>query len=434
MNGTHISLFAGVDMTSLAIEPLGFKTIATAEIDEFNRSVLKARHPEAMHFSDVRDVSITNGYLNRRVGRSDFPAYTKRAQPLIVSGGFPCQDISLSGHGAGIDGERSGLWGEFARVISEFKPEYVLIENVAALRGRGLDRILRDLASLGYIARWDCIPAAAVGAPHMRDRMFIVAIQQSGDDGATLGTPIDPKLVGLVTNAGVEKAAEPLVPLGKLPRAGRLIGRAVYEDKPIATQREAKAAIRRNEMLLPSPAKSEPGWKNIVVHDRNGQPPAHPNQRFYDRDTGRVVQKGVAQVATMFPNLRPASHVLLPTPRHAANEWRTTRNAPSHGKSHGKTLAGEINDLERESGRTPAKPSDSAGNLSPRWVEWMMGLPADWTNPDVPNDDLRPFEGWQDERVPRTETDAPHRRKRLEACGNGLVPQAAAVALDWVMP
>lgn len=412
--GDHISLFAGVGMTDSAAESFGFQTAVTAEADEFNRSVLRKRFPSATHFADVREVRALRllTYAPRVGGQP-------RTRPLMVSGGFPCQDVSLSGHGAGLDGARSGLWSEFARVIREFQPQYVLIENVAALRGRGLDRVLADLASMAYEARWDCIPAAAVGAPHMRDRMFIAAVRS----GTMPHEGEYERSLGFVDNVAGEK----------LPRAGSMRAGFVAQDTPIATQRAAKAAVKAGEMLLPSPAKHEPGWRNLEILDRSGKSPAHPNQRFYDKATGRVVQKGVAQIAAMFPNLKPASHALLPTPRRAANEWRTTRNAPSHGKSHGKTLAGEVNDQERAAGRTPAKPSDSAGNLSPRWVEWLMGLPAEWTNPDVDNADLVPFEGWDAERRPRTEQDAPHRRKRLEACGNGLVPQAAAVALSWMV-
>ena len=83
----------------------------------------------------------------------------------VICGGFPCQDISVAGKGAGIDGDRTGLWTEYARLIGELRPRYVIVENVAALLGRGLDRVLGDLAALGYDAEWHCIPASAVGAP-----------------------------------------------------------------------------------------------------------------------------------------------------------------------------------------------------------------------------------------------------------------------------
>src|SRR5690606_35077008 len=84
----------------------------------------------------------------------------------------------LAGKGAGIEGSRSGLWQEYARLIRELRPRYVIVENVAALRSRGLDRVLGDLAACGYDAEWDCIPASAVGAPHRRDRLWLVAYPQ----------------------------------------------------------------------------------------------------------------------------------------------------------------------------------------------------------------------------------------------------------------
>ena len=93
----------------------------------------------------------------------------------VVCGGFPCQDISYAGKGAGLLGERSGLWFEFARVVGEVCPRIVLVENVAALLSRGIGEVLGTLASFGYDAEWHCIPAAAVGAPHLRERVFIVA-------------------------------------------------------------------------------------------------------------------------------------------------------------------------------------------------------------------------------------------------------------------
>jgi len=92
-----------------------------------------------------------------------------------ICGGFPCQDISIAGKGAGLDGARSGLWSEIARLVGELRPRYVIVENVAALLDRGLGDVLGALAALGYDAEWHCIPAAHVGAAHRRDRVWIVA-------------------------------------------------------------------------------------------------------------------------------------------------------------------------------------------------------------------------------------------------------------------
>jgi DNA (cytosine-5)-methyltransferase 1 len=102
----------------------------------------------------------------------------------IWTGGFPCQDISNAGKRAGIGGERSGLWSEYIRLVRLVRPRYVLVENVAALLGRGVDVVLGDLAESGYDAEWDCLPAAAVGAPHRRDRLFIIAHDESIGRGA----------------------------------------------------------------------------------------------------------------------------------------------------------------------------------------------------------------------------------------------------------
>ena len=97
----------------------------------------------------------------------------------VVSGGFPCQDISVAGKGAGINGSRSGLWGEMARIIDEVRPEYAFVENVPVLTSRGLGRVLGDLAEMGFDAKWGVLGAADVGAQHQRDRIWIVADARS---------------------------------------------------------------------------------------------------------------------------------------------------------------------------------------------------------------------------------------------------------------
>ena len=101
----------------------------------------------------------------------------------VITGGFPCQDISQAGKQVGIDGERSGLWSELARIIGEVRPRYAVLENVAALlsgdSGRWFERVLGDLAEIGYDCEWHCIPAANLGAPHRRDRIWIISYPHS---------------------------------------------------------------------------------------------------------------------------------------------------------------------------------------------------------------------------------------------------------------
>ena len=158
-----LDLFSGIGGFSLGLERTGgFETVAFCEIEDFPRRVLAKHWPNVPCYRDVRE--LTADTLCRDGIAVD-----------VICGGFPCQDISLAGKGAGIEGERSGLWAEYARIVGELRPRYVIVENVAALLARGLDRVLGDLAALGYDAEWDCIPAAAVGAPHRRDRVWIVA-------------------------------------------------------------------------------------------------------------------------------------------------------------------------------------------------------------------------------------------------------------------
>jgi len=152
------SLFSGIGGIDLGLERAGMEIRWHSEIDPYASRVLAKHWPGVPNLGDIT--------------RIDFTA----VEPVdVLAGGFPCQDISTAGKGAGIEGERSGLWREYARAVGELRPRYVFVENVAALLVRGLDRVLGDLAALGYDAEWDCIPASALGAPHRRDRLWLVA-------------------------------------------------------------------------------------------------------------------------------------------------------------------------------------------------------------------------------------------------------------------
>ena len=160
------SLFAGVGGLELGLERAGVgHTVWQVELDDFCRSVLTKHWPNVERHADVRAVGSQN------------------LSPVgVICGGFPCVDISFAGLGAGLAGERSGLWWEFARIVRELRPRFVVVENVAALLVRGVDDVLGTLASLGYDAEWSCVRACDVGAPHRRDRLFIVA-QLADADG-----------------------------------------------------------------------------------------------------------------------------------------------------------------------------------------------------------------------------------------------------------
>lgn len=154
-----LDLFSGIGGFSLGLERAGMKTIAFCEVDKKCQEVLRKHWKDVPIFDDVTTLKGTD--IHETVD--------------VICGGFPCQDISLAGKGAGLEGERSGLWWEFHRLIKEIKPKYAIIENVSALRNRGLDQVLRSLNEIGYDAEWHCITAASIGAPHRRDRIWIVA-------------------------------------------------------------------------------------------------------------------------------------------------------------------------------------------------------------------------------------------------------------------
>lgn len=156
---------------SRGLEATGyFRTALFCEAATFPVSVLHKHWPGTPIHGDIATLSIETLLWHG-------------VEPDVVCGGFPCQDTSAAGRGAGLSGSRSGLWFEMLRVIDETKPKYAIIENVSALRGRGLDVVLGGLAAVGYDAEWHCVPAAAVGAPHRRDRIWILAYPQPGRRG-----------------------------------------------------------------------------------------------------------------------------------------------------------------------------------------------------------------------------------------------------------
>jgi len=153
------SLFSGIGGLDLGFEKAGFSIAWQVEYDDYCQQVLAKHWPTTLKYKDICEL--------------DFSAVLS-VEGLI--GGFPCQDVSAAGKREGLkDGNRSGLWHEYHRAISTLRPRFALIENVPGLIHRGLDIVLADLASIGYDAEWQCISAAALNAPHIRDRIWIVA-------------------------------------------------------------------------------------------------------------------------------------------------------------------------------------------------------------------------------------------------------------------
>ena len=177
----ELALFAGAGGGILGGHLLGWRTVCAVEWEPYAACVLAARQNDGIlpAFPIWDDVQTFDG--KPWAGRVD-----------VVSGGFPCQDISAAGRGAGIEGTRSGMWGHMARIIGEVRPRYVYVENSPMLTSRGLHRVLGDLAEMGFDARWGVVSAADVGAPHQRDRIWIVAYstqlqRNGGNDNAGIG-------------------------------------------------------------------------------------------------------------------------------------------------------------------------------------------------------------------------------------------------------
>lgn len=160
----ELALFAGSGGGILGGHLLGWRTVAAVEIEDYPRRVLLQRQADGLlpRFPIWDDICTFDGHPWR--GKVD-----------VISGGFPCQDISAAGKGDGLDGERSGLWTQMARVVSEVRPPFVFVENSPMLTTRGGVRVIADLTQMGYDTTWTVMGAADIGAPHHRDRMWIVA-------------------------------------------------------------------------------------------------------------------------------------------------------------------------------------------------------------------------------------------------------------------
>ena len=157
------SLFAGIGGLDLGFERAGMECSWQVEIDEYATRILAKHWPNVRRWDDVQTFP---------------PGDHEPWRVDVIAGGFPCQDISVAGKGAGLAGERSGLFFEIVRVARLLQPRAIVLENVAALLARGMGSVLGELAAIGFDAEWHCIQAAAIGAPHIRDRVFVVAYSQ----------------------------------------------------------------------------------------------------------------------------------------------------------------------------------------------------------------------------------------------------------------
>lgn len=170
---THFSCFSGIGGLDLAAEWAGFRTIGQVEKNSYASKVLQKHWPDVPRWKDIKDV-----------GADDIVRRTGIISPTLITGGFPCQPFSDLGRRRGTDDPRY-LWPEMLRIVREYRPSWVVGENVAGLKGLALDQICSDLEDIGYACRPFNIPAGAVGADQLRRRVFVVANDVSPRSGKT---------------------------------------------------------------------------------------------------------------------------------------------------------------------------------------------------------------------------------------------------------
>ena len=362
------SLFSGIGGLDLACEQVfEGQTVWQVEREPYCQKVLAARWPDAERFDDVTQVS------------------ADVLEPVdVLCGGFPCQDLSIAGKRAGLDGTRSGLYSEMMRLVSELRPRFVVFENVPALM-KYRERVHDDLAALGYGSRWQMCQASDVGAPHRRRRVFVLAIRDAS---------------GCIV----------------LPRPSE--------------QRDLFAPVwsQRKDKLWPT-ALADGDRRTMFA--QGGEPLGHavrwPTPCASDGQGSRSVPQGTSPTGKR-PNGTKAMISL-----QAAARWPT----PCARDYKSGTGCTEVTQNKRNG--TAQLPEVVGGCLNPAWVELLMGLPVGWTIPDA---DV----GTHQWPMGRGEAQAahepprlvpprslPHRAARLRALGNAVVPQQAAAALTRML-
>lgn len=387
----YLSLFAGIGGLDLAMDRLGGECVLQVEIDGFCQSVLAARWPDVPKAADVRDVGAMDDL--------DF-----------IVGGFPCQPVSVAGRKLGLDDPR-WLWPQFARIIREARPRAVFIENVPGLHHRGLEDVLHDLSALGYGGAWDFVSAWDAGAPHLRKRLWVLALRgRSGFEGRTRTGQPPPRPTSSTISSGqnvlwLEPGVEPIIldeDLWPSPKAS-----AAHYGRPRPNDRGDLQA----RVLWPSP--------NAVGRPNEG------NVRLLRARvlSGEMTEEEAA--CTGGPGTSPNRRGGLDLRTHVSR-WPTPsgRDYKDVGDS---ILAGTV-PVNGLLGRAVG-PSLEGGGLNPDWVEWLMGFPVGWTVPSLTRADLRAH-GWATEpSLPRVARGVSQRRQRLTALGNAVVPDAAVWAL-----
>ncbi|MFI1481513.1 DNA cytosine methyltransferase [Streptomyces sp. NPDC020747] len=390
--GGNVSFCTGSAALDQAVQAVtGLPTVLVGEKDPAASRLLAARLPHAPNLGDITAV--------------DFAALaTTMPRPAALTAGFPCQDISNAGPRGGIAGDRSGLWKTIAQAVRHLRPRLVFLENVAALRSRGLDVVAADLAAIGYDARWMCLRAGdpEVGACHRRDRWFAIAYPAAEDPHLTARTQRRTPAPGQAqsgrtrAHAGGRSGllASPAGHLRLLPTPAAADGTGGPGTSP---KRQGGMNLRTAVTLLPAPAARD--WKSGASNliGTNSRPLNEvvvnllPTPKASDGPHGGPNQRDTAGRYYL-----PGQAVRLD------GQWVAT-NGTDYGPA--------IHRWEQVLGRAAPEPTEpgTKGNrrLSPAFVEWMMGADPGWvTSPEL----------------------GLSRSDQLKILGNGVVIHQAALA------
>jgi DNA (cytosine-5)-methyltransferase 1 len=236
----ELALFAGAGGGILGGQLLGWRTICAVEWEPYAACVLAARQNDGLlpNFPIWDDVQTFDGRPWRGVAQ-------------VISGGFPCQDISIAGKGDGLDGERSGMWKQMARIICEVGPEYVYVENSPMLVSRGLGAVLGDLSSMGFDAKWGIVGAKDVGANHQRDRIWIVAHSNSNGWTArkksrSLGETVSEQQEGQDNPLHSEGAGSLPATKGDVSDSSKLFSNGINDNSRVSMGRKEESQLGNN--------------------------------------------------------------------------------------------------------------------------------------------------------------------------------------------
>lgn len=381
-----LDLFSGIGGFALAGESVGIETAAFCEIEPFAVGILKKRFPGVPVFSDVRELGADS------IGGID-----------IVCGGFPCQDLSVAGKRAGLAGERSGLWYEMLRIIAGVRPHYVLAENVRGACNLALPTVVSGLGEAGYSV-WPCVvPAAAFGAPHRRERLFVVGVREDVADAIN-------------------------------ERLQRGEWRSPFSEQ--GTPTPEPTAERCEGGLWPTPSvDGNHNRKGLSKNSGNGLATAVRMWRTPDASCG---ERGTHSPEGL--KRRMERGMPLRINDQVAQAERAARMWPTPSAS-----SATIQDMEQAkfSGNDPNRPKysevKSVGSLNPAWVEILMGFPIGWTDPNC--DEPEPWPGWpalmgegqHTYEPPRACGKLPNRAARLKCLGNAVVPAQVRPFLEVVV-